>query len=860
MEENIVMVPGSGTKVIVRDVKQEIETAFLDYSMSVIVSRALPDVRDGLKPVHRRILYTMYERNNDPQHPYKKSADTVGAVLGSYHPHGDASVYDAMVRLAQDFSLRYPLVDGQGNFGSVDGDPPAAYRYTEARMSKIACEMLTDIDKETIDWSLNFDETKKEPSVLPSRFPNLLVNGSQGIAVGMATNIPPHNLREVIDGIIALIDNPDIDLPGLMEYVKGPDFPTGGIIMGRSGIRAAYATGRGKITLRGRAEIVEKKNGRYEIIVTEIPYMVNKARLIESIADYVKEKKIEGISDLNDESSRKGMRIVIEVKKDANPQVVLNQLYRYTQLQDTVGVIMLALDQKVPKIMSLKGMMQRYVDFQDEVIRRRTQFDLKKAEDRSHILEGLKRAVDIVDEVIYAIRHCGGGQAEAKAAIMEQFGFDDVQAEAICRFPLGRLAGLEIQKIENELGELKVSIADYREILADDNRVKSILKDELLALREKYGDERRTAIEAVSGEVDIEDLIPEEQCVYTLTHAGYIKRTAADTYTAQNRGGRGIAGLSHKDEDFTEELYVGSSHDYMLFMTDKGRVYRLKGYQVPEGARTSKGTNIVNLLQLQNDEKVTTMMRQPAEIDQEHSFITMVTRQGLIKRTPLSQFKNIRKAGLIAISLNEGDALTWCHLTGGDDELIVATHDGMAIHFTEADARSMGRTGHGVRAIRLAEGDYVVGVCVCRPGATMLTVTEDGKGRRSRIDDYRITRRGGKGIRNYAKGGVASVKIVDDTDDLILISQEGILIRMHADDINIQSRYGSGVRVMRLAENDKLAMMARVERDNSAETAKPEDTPEDGEELTDEEIARLEAEDANADEGAGDPDEGDSEE
>ena len=860
MEENIVMVPGSGTKVIVRDVKKEIETAFLDYSMSVIVSRALPDVRDGLKPVHRRILYTMYERNNDPQHPYKKSADTVGAVLGSYHPHGDASVYDAMVRLAQDFSLRYPLVDGQGNFGSVDGDPPAAYRYTEARMSKIACEMLTDIDKETIDWSLNFDETKKEPSVLPSRFPNLLVNGSQGIAVGMATNIPPHNLREVIDGIIALIDNPDIDLPGLMEYVKGPDFPTGGIIMGRSGIRAAYATGRGKITLRGRAEIVEKKNGRYEIIVTEIPYMVNKARLIESIADYVKEKKIEGISDLNDESSRKGMRIVIEVKKDANPQVVLNQLYRYTQLQDTVGVIMLALDQKVPKIMSLKGMMQRYVDFQDEVIRRRTQFDLKKAEDRSHILEGLKRAVDIVDEVIYAIRHCGGGQAEAKAAIMEQFGFDDVQAEAICRFPLGRLAGLEIQKIENELGELKVSIADYREILADDNRVKSILKDELLALREKYGDERRTAIEAVSGEVDIEDLIPEEQCVYTLTHAGYIKRTAADTYTAQNRGGRGIAGLSHKDEDFTEELYVGSSHDYMLFMTDKGRVYRLKGYQVPEGARTSKGTNIVNLLQLQNDEKVTIMMRQPADIDQENSYITMVTRQGLIKRTPLSQFKNIRKAGLIAISLNEGDALTWCHLTGGNDELIVATHDGMAIHFTEAGARSMGRASRGVRAIRLAEGDYVVGVCVCRPGATMLTVTENGKGRRSRIDDYRMTHRGGKGIRNYAKGGVAAVKIVDDTDDLILISQEGILIRMHADDINVQSRYGSGVRVMRLAEDDKLAMMARVERDNTAETAKPEEAPEGEEELSAEEIARLEAEDATADEGANDPEDGDSEE
>ena len=860
MEENIVMVPGSGTKVIVRDVKQEIETAFLDYSMSVIVARALPDVRDGLKPVHRRILYTMYERNNDPQHPYKKSADTVGAVLGSYHPHGDASVYDAMVRLAQDFSMRYPLVDGQGNFGSVDGDPPAAYRYTEARMSKMACEMLTDIDRETIDWALNFDETKKEPSVLPSRFPNLLVNGSQGIAVGMATNIPPHNLREVIDGIVALIDDPDIDLPGLMEYIKGPDFPTGGIIMGRSGIRAAYATGRGKITLRGRAEIVEKKNGRFEIIVTEIPYMVNKARLIESIADYVKDKKIEGISDLNDESSRKGMRIVIEVKKDANPQVVLNQLYRYTQLQDTVGVIMIALDRNTPKVMSLKGMMQRYVDFQDEVIRRRTQFDLKKAEDRCHILEGLKRAVDIVDEVIYAIRHCGGGQAEAKAAIMEQFGFDDVQAEAICRFPLGRLAGLEIQKIENELGELKASIADYREILADDSRVKAILKEELLVLREKYGDERRTAIEAVSGEVDIEDLIPEEQCVYTLTHAGYIKRTAADTYTAQNRGGRGIAGLSHKDEDFTEELFVGSSHDYMLFMTDQGRVYRLKGYQVPEGARTSKGTNIVNLLQLQNGEKVTTMMRQPADIDQENSYITMVTRQGLIKRTPLSQFKNIRKAGLIAISPNEGDALTWCHLTNGSDELIVATHDGMAIHFTEAGARAMGRTGHGVRAIRLAEGDYVVGVCVCRPGACLLTATEDGKGRRSRIDDYRMTHRGGKGIRNYAKGGVAAVKIVDDTDDLILISQEGMLIRMHADDINIQSRYGSGVRVMRLAEGDRLAMMARVERDNTAETAKPEEAGEAEEELSAEELARLQAEDATADEGAADPDEGESEE
>ncbi len=842
MEENIIMVPGSGTKVIVRDVKKEIETAFLDYSMSVIVSRALPDVRDGLKPVHRRILYTMHERGNDPQHAYRKSADTVGAVLGSYHPHGDASVYDAMVRLAQDFSLRYPLVDGQGNFGSVDGDPPAAYRYTEARMSRMACEMLTDIDKETIDWTPNFDETKKEPSVLPSRFPNLLVNGSQGIAVGMATNIPPHNLREVVNGMIALIDNPDLDLVGLMEYIKGPDFPTGGIIMGRSGIRAAYATGRGKITLRGRAEIVEKKNGRFEIIVTEIPYMVNKSRLIESMADLVKDKRIEGISDLTDESSRKGMRIVIEIKKDANAQVVLNQLYRYTQLQDTVGVIMLALDDGTPKIMSLKTMMERYVAFQDQVIRLRTAFDLKRAEDRAHILEGLKRAVDIVDEVIYAIRHCGGGTAEAKAAIMEQFGFDDAQADAICKFPLGRLAGLEIKKIEAELEELHGSIQEYKKILLDDALVMQIVKDELTALRDKYGDERRTAIEAVSGEVDIEDLIPEEQCVYTLTHAGYIKRTAADTYTAQNRGGRGIVGLSHKDEDFTEELFIGSTHDYMLFMTDKGRIYRLKGYQVAEGSRTSKGTNIVNLLQLQSDEKVTTMMRQPDDLDAEHCYITMVTRMGIIKRTPVSQFRNIRKMGLNAIALNENDSLAWCHMTSGDDELIVATHDGMAIHFTESGARSMGRSGHGVRAIRLAENDYVVGVCVCRPGATMLTVSEDGKGRRSRIDDYRMTHRGGKGIRNYAKGCVAGVKIVDDTDDLILISQEGIIIRMHADDINIQSRYGSGVRVMRLAEEDRLVMVARTDREADAETVKPED---DGEgELSAEELARLEAEDA----------------
>ena len=854
MEENIIMVPGSGTKVIERDVKQEIETAFLDYSMSVIVSRALPDVRDGLKPVHRRILYTMHERGNDPQHPYRKSADTVGAVLGSYHPHGDASVYDAMVRLAQDFSLRYPLVDGQGNFGSVDGDPPAAYRYTEARMSKIACEMLTDIEKDTVDWDPNFDETKKEPHVLPSRFPNLLVNGSQGIAVGMATNIPPHNLREVVGGMCALMDDPEIDLAGLMEYVKGPDFPTGGIIMGRSGIRAAYATGRGKITLRGRAEIVEKKNGRYEILITEIPYMVNKTRLIESIADLVKDKRIEGISDLNDESSsRTGMKIVVELKKDANPQVVLNQLYRYTQLQDTVGVIMLALDDGVPKIMSLKTVMERYIEFQMEVIRRRTAFDLKKAQEREHILEGLRKAVDIVDEIIATIRACKGGFAEARVAVMERFDFDEPQADAIVKLQLGRLAGLEILKIEQELGELREAIADYKDILANDEHVKRIVKSDLTALADKYGDERRTSIEAVSGEVDIEDLIPEETCVFTLTHEGYIKRTALDTYQAQNRGGRGVQGMTQKDDDFTEELFVGSTHDYMLFMTDQGRVYRLKGYQVPEGSRTAKGSHIVNLLQLQEGEKVTLMLQQSAKADEDNTYLTMVTRQGLIKRTPLSQFRNIRKAGLIALGLNEGDALVWSHLTGGDDEIIVATHDGAAIHFTESGARAMGRTGHGVRVIKLREGDYVIGAGVCRPGGTVLTITEEGKGRRSRIDDYRITKRGGLGIRNYAKGGVAGIKIVDDTDDLILISANGILIRIHASDINVQSRYGSGVRVMRLAEGDKVAMVARVDRDNEAETAKVEAEAGDDAEPSAEELAAIEAAE-RADEAADVPD------
>ena len=844
MEEKFEIIPGTGTKKIIRDVKKEIETAFLDYSMSVIVARALPDVRDGLKPVHRRILYTMHERGNDSHHPTRKSADTVGAVLGSYHPHGDASVYDAMVRLAQDFSLRYPLVEGQGNFGSVDGDPAAAYRYTEARMSKIAEEMLTDIDKETINWAPNFDETKKEPSVLPSRFPNLLVNGSQGIAVGMATNIPPHNLTEVINGCIAYIDDPEIELSGLMEHIKGPDFPTGGVIMGHSGIRAAYATGRGKITLRGRAEIVENKDGTQEIVITEIPYMVNKARLIAKMADLVKEKRVEGIRDIKDLTSRKGMKIVVYLRKGANAPVILNQLYSFTQLQDTVGVIMIALDNNTPKTLNLKQMIQKYVEFQDEIVRRRTAFDLQKAEERAHILDGLHRAVDIVDEIIATIRACKGGMAEARQAVMDTFQFDEVQADAIVKMQLGKLAGLEILKIENELNELNAQIKNWKDLLADDAKVLAVVKNELTALRDKYGDERRTSIEHVSGEVDIEDLIPEEKCVYTLTHEGYIKRTSADTYQVQNRGGRGISGLSHKDEDFVQELFVGSSHDRVLFMTNRGRVFQLKGYQITEGSRTSKGTNIVNLLQLQEGEKVTNMIchEQPKE-NEAQGYVTQITVKGLIKRTAMEQYANIRRSGLNAIALNEGDSLAWSGLTTGEDELVVATRGGKIIRFAESDARPMGRMGHGVRAIRLEEGDEVVSAGICRPGATIFTVTESGKGRRSLVEAYRLQTRGGKGILNYKKeDAVAGVAVLQDSDDIMLISQEGIIIRMHASDITVQGRYASGVRVMRVAEGDRVVTVAPTEREDDAETAKPEEIEEA--ELTPEQIAALEQSEA----------------
>ena len=819
-----------GTKLIVRDIKEEMESAFIDYSMSVITARALPDVRDGLKPVHRRILYTMRERGNDPSHAYRKSADTVGSVLGSYHPHGDASVYDAMVRLAQDFSLRYPLVDGQGNFGSVDGDPPAAYRYTEARMSKMAVDLMTDIEKETVDFVPNFDESKQEPSVLPSRIPNLLVNGSTGIAVGMATNIPPHNLCEVIDGIVYLIDNgsENVELPELMDFIKGPDFPTGGIIMGRSGIRAAYATGRGKITLRGRAEIEEKANGRFQIIVTEIPYMVNKSRMLENIANLVKDKRIEGISDLNDESNRHGMRVVVELKRDANPQVVLNQLYTYTQLQDTVGVIMLALDGGQPKVMTLKTMLEKYIAFQSDVVRRRTMFDLRKAEERAHILEGLKRATDIVDEIIATIRSCKGGKAEAKTASMDAFAFDDVQATAIVNFQLGQLAGLEILKIEKELGELHAKIEGWREILADEGKVLDIVKTELLAMREKYGDERRTEIATVSGEVDIEDLIPEEDCIYVLTHYGYIKRQPADAYHSQKRGGRGITGLTRRDEDFVEELFIGSTHDYILFVSDLGRVYRVKGYEIPEGSRTAKGVNIVNLLPLSPDEKVKTMLRVSAQSDE--GYLVMVTKNGIIKRTELEKYRNIRKNGLIAISMDDDDRLAWTRITSGTDELIVATRAGMAVRFAEEDARPLGRTARGVKAITLASGDSVVGMAVARDGGELLTITEEGQGRRTPVEEYRSQYRGGKGIRNYngKGGGVAGVKVVDAQDDIMLISLEGIIIRMHVEDIAVQSRYAGGVRVMRLGEGDKVVTVARTPRGEDEEEA---DLPaeEDGE-------------------------------
>ena len=796
-------------KLINVDIEKEMKKSFLDYSMSVIVSRALPDVRDGLKPVHRRILYTMYENGLEPNKPYRKCADTVGSVLGKYHPHGDASVYDAMVRLAQDFSMRAPLVDGHGNFGSIDGDPPAAYRYTESRMSRMATKMLTDIDKDTVDFMSNYDDRLKEPVVLPSKYPNLLVNGSVGIAVGMATNIPPHNLRETVEAACCLINNPEATLDDLMEHIKGPDFPTGGIIMGRAGIRAAYATGRAKLIVRSKAEIQEWKNDRYRIVVTEIPYMVNKARLIESIADLVKEKRIEGISDLRDESDREGLRIVIELKRDANAQVVLNQLYTYTQLQDTCGVIMLALVNGVPKILPLKEVLKNYIDFQREVIIRRTKFELGKLREREHILEGLKIAQDNIDEVIRIIRS-GKDDNENRPRLMERFGLSEIQANAILQMRLGRLSALNREAIENELAEIRANIANLEEVLSDMHLVDGIIKTEMREIAEKFGDDRRTGIETISGEMDFEDLIPVEDRVITLTHFGYIKSQPVEAYKAQRRGGRGISGMTRRDEDYVESLFTVSTHDYILFFTDRGKVFRIKGYEIPESQRAARGTNIVNVLPLEQDEKVTTLIKLGGVIDEEGTYLTMVTKNGVIKRTRLSQYRNVRKSGLNAISLDEGDELKWVRLTGGEDELIVATRKGYAIHFKETDARELGRTARGVRAIELREGDEVVGMEIVEEGKKLLTISEGGKGRRSEFSDYGIQGRGGKGIQNYKTDNVAGIKAVADDDDIIAISSDGIIIRLSVDEVNVQFRSASGVKVMRLASEDSRVVSFTV--------------------------------------------------
>lgn len=821
----------NNAKIIDVDLQNEMRKSFLDYSMSVIVARALPDVRDGLKPVHRRILYTMYERGLEPSKPYHKCADTVGSVLGAYHPHGDASVYDAMVRLAQDFSMRYMLVDGHGNFGSVDGDPPAAYRYTEARMSKISMEMLTDIDKDTVNFSPNYDDRLKEPDVLPSRFPNLLVNGSSGIAVGMATNIPPHNLGETIDAVCMLIDNPDAEVAELMECIPGPDFPTGGIIMGRSGIRAAYATGKGKITVRAKTEIVEGKNGRFKIVVTELPYQVNKARLIEHIADLVKDKKMEGISNIEDHSDRQGMHIEIDIKRDASPQIVLNQLFSFTQMQVTFGAIMLAIVDGEPKILSLKEMLKCYIDFQEDVIRRRTEFDLKKAQDRAHILEGLKIALDFIDEVIAIIRH-SKDLPTARTALMERFGLDEVQAQAIVQMRLGQLTNMEQAKIEDEIAALHAKIKEFMEILASETRKLEIVKEELLAIRNKYADPRRTEICAISGEVDIEDLIPQEECVLTLTQFGYVKRLSVDTYKIQRRGGRGVSGMSRREEDVATEMFIINSHDYVLFFTDKGRVYRLKCYEVPEGSRQSKGINIANLLPISPDEKVTSMIRVP-EFD-EDKYLIMVTRQGIIKRIALNAYNTARKGGLIALELNEGDELAWVRMTDGNQQVIVATKKGVAIRFNETDVREMGRQARGVKALKLNEGDCVVGMSVVREGGLVLTVSETGYGRLSSPDDYRVQSRGGKGLLNYhveKYGDVAAIKVVNLDDDIIIISQEGIIIRIAAESIRVCSRPSKGVTVMKVNGDDKVVTIARApheaEEENSETENETEETAQD---------------------------------
>ena len=833
----------NNNRVVHRDIEKEMRESFLAYSMSVIVSRALPDVRDGLKPVHRRILYTMYENGLTPDKEYRKCADTVGTVLGRYHPHGDASVYDAMVRLAQDFSMRYPLVDGHGNFGSLDGDPPAAYRYTEARMDKMALDMLTDINKDTIDYMSNYDDRLKEPVVLPSRFPNLLVNGSVGIAVGMATNIPPHNLTETIDAVQTLIKNPDCTLDELMQHIKGPDFPTGGIIMGRAGIRAAYATGRGRITLRGRAKIEDIKN-RTCIIIEEIPYMVNKKRLIENIADLAKDKRIDGIHTIRDESDKDhDVRIVIELKKDAIAQVVLNHLYQYTQLQDTVGVIMLALVKGEPKILSLKQMLTEYIDFQVEVIRRRTKFDLDKAQARAHILEGMVIAAENIEEVIRICR-TSENITEIKQRLMARFTLTEIQADAIAQMRMYQLSNMERKKIDDELAELNAKIKDLTEILASHERVLEIICNELEEIKRKYGDERRTSIENVSGEVDVEDLIPVEDCVVTLTNIGYIKRQPISEYKTQKRGGKGVSAIKQRDEDFIQEMFISSTHDDVLFITSKGIMYKLRCYEIAEGSKQSRGVNVINMLPLAEDEKIAAMIKTTDYED--GKFLIMVTKNGKIKRTPLSAYKNVRKNGLRAVGLDDGDEIAGVRLTDGSAQVIVATRNGYAIRIDETQMRPMSRTAHGVKAIKLRDGDYVVSMARVREGASVLTVTDKGLGRRVKLDDYRIQNRGGYGMLNYKvsddKGYVCGIKIADEEDDIIMIATDGVIIRIRACDIRIMGRYATGVKLMRVSGEDRVVAFTRAEHDDSAETEKIEQP---SEEELEKEMAEAAAEEQN---------------
>lgn len=862
MEKDVKEFSTATEKLIQVDIEKEMRESFLQYSMAVLVSRALPDVRDGMKPVHRRIIYTMNEADNTSSKPYRKCAYTVGEVLGKYHPHGDASVYDALVRLAQDFSMRYPLIDGHGNFGSVDGDPPAAYRYTEARMAKIASELLKDIKKDTIDWGKNYDDKLDEPTVLPVKFPNLLVNGSVGIAVGMATNIPPHNLNEVCDAIVARMDNPECGIEEILQYIKGPDFPTGGIIMGYSGIRSAYYTGRGKITLRGKAEIVEEGN-HSRIIVTEIPYMVNKSKLLETTGQLMRDKRIEGISNLRDESDKDGMRIVYELKRDVNAQVVLNKLYSFTQLQDTVGVIMIALVNGEPKQLTLLEILDNYIAFQKQIITRRTAFDLKKARERAHILQGFLLAIDNIDEVISILRSSKSVQ-EGKERLMERFKEDDLakllqramgenykdvhfkheiglseeQADAIVQMRLGQLTGLERDKVISELAEIMEKINDFLDILSSDERVKEIIKEEITAIKEKYGDERRTAIEPISGEVDIEDLIPEEECVLTYTNIGYIKRQPVDVYNLQKRGGKGVSGMKQREEDFVEDMFISSTHDNILFITNYGNMYKLKCYEVPEGSKQSRGTNIVNLLQLDEGERIAAMMK--TSDFAENKYFICVTKYGKIKRTPLYDFRNVRKNGLRAITLAEGDEIAAAHLTEGDSSIIIATHLGMAIHFSEDKIRSMGRLAAGVRAIKLREDDYIVGAAkVYSDDMRILTVTDKGYGRLSALSDYRMQNRGGNGLKNYKirddRGYVCGIRSIQTDDDVILISTDGVIIRIRANDLRVMRRTGLGVRVMKLSEEDRVVTFTRTEHDETADI-------EEVEQASDEEIAAAEAE------------------